>query len=240
MASVRLPGKPLADICGVPMIVQVMRRAEEASIGPVIVACAEPEILAAVEAAGGRGVLTDPNHPSGSDRVFEAIERLDPDRRHDAVVNVQGDLPTLDGALIRRALDPLIDPAVDIATLVCAIEDPAERDRPSVVKAVIAWTPPDGTIGRALYFSRAAIPTGPGELLHHIGLYTYRRGALERFVRLSPGVLERRERLEQLRARCSPAGPGPPRVASPLFTANPVTPDPQHNDDHQNMTEARS
>ncbi|HWK44857.1 MAG TPA: 3-deoxy-manno-octulosonate cytidylyltransferase [Stellaceae bacterium] len=202
MASIRLPGKPLADICGLPMIVQVMRRAEEAAIGPVIVACAEPEILAAVEAAGGRGILTDPAHPSGSDRVFEAIERVDPDRRYDAIVNVQGDLPTLEGALIRRSLAPLADPAVDIATLVCAISDPAERDRPSVVKAVVAWkdaADPNG-IGRALYFSRAAVPTGPGELLHHIGLYTYRRAALERFVRLAPGLLEQRERLEQLRA----------------------------------------
>jgi 3-deoxy-manno-octulosonate cytidylyltransferase (CMP-KDO synthetase) len=198
LAAARLPNKPLADIHGVPMIVHVWRRAIEADIGPVVVACGDRAILDAVEAAGGQAVMTDPNHPSGSDRVWEAVRKIDPDARHDIIVNVQGDLPTLDGALIRRALDPLVEPSVDIATLVCEIADPAERERPSVVKAVVAWARPG--IGRALYFSRAAVPTGDGPLYHHIGLYAYRRAALERFVGLAPAPLELREKLEQLRA----------------------------------------
>ena len=198
LAATRLPDKPLADIHGTPMIVHVWRRAIEADIGPVVVACGDRAILEAVEAAGGRAVMTDPAHPSGSDRVWEAVELVDPDARHDIIVNVQGDLPTLDGALIRRSLDPLAVPSVDIATLVCEIADPAERDRPSVVKAVVAWS--GGGIGRALYFSRAAVPTGAGPLYHHIGLYAYRRTALQRFVSLPPAPLERREKLEQLRA----------------------------------------
>lgn len=203
MASVRLPGKPLADIHGVPMIVHVWRRAMEAGIGPVHVACAEPEIKAAVEAAGGEAVLTDPNHPSGSDRIHEALRKIDPQGRFDAVVNVQGDLPTLDPHLLRRALDPLDDPAVDIATLAVEITREAERHDPNVVKAVVAF----GTknIARALYFSRATVPTNAGSTkegphYHHVGLYAYRRIALERFVKLTPGILEQREKLEQLRA----------------------------------------
>jgi 3-deoxy-manno-octulosonate cytidylyltransferase (CMP-KDO synthetase) len=199
LAARRLPDKPLADIHGVPMIVHVWRRAMESGIGPVVVAAGDPEIRDAVEAAGGIAVATDPNHPSGSDRVFEAIETLDPDRRYDIVVNVQGDLPTIEPQLIRRALDPLDDPAVDIATLVCPIEDEEDRTRSSVVKAVVAWRP-EGGIGRALYFSRASVPWGEGVLLHHIGLYAYRRPALTRFVALPPGTLEKRESLEQLRA----------------------------------------
>jgi 3-deoxy-manno-octulosonate cytidylyltransferase (CMP-KDO synthetase) len=198
LSATRLPDKPLADIHGTPMIVHVWRRAIEAGIGPVVVACGDRAILEVVEAAGGRAVMTDPTHPSGSDRVWEAVELVDPEARHDIIVNVQGDLPTLDGALIRRSLDPLAVPSVDIATLVCEIADPAERDRPSVVKAVVAWSG-DG-IGRALYFSRAAVPTGAGPLYHHIGLYAYRRAALQRFVSLPPAPLERREKLEQLRA----------------------------------------
>jgi len=198
LAATRLPNKPLADINGTPMIIHVWRRAVEAGIGPVVVACGDRAILDAVEAAGGRAVMTDPGHPSGSDRVWEAVELVDPDGRHDIIVNVQGDLPTLDGALIRRALDPLAEASVDIATLVCEIADPAERERPSVVKAVIAWGA--AGIGRALYFSRAAVPTGAGPLYHHIGLYAYRRAALQRFVSLPPAPLEMREKLEQLRA----------------------------------------
>jgi len=198
LAAIRLPNKPLADIHGTPMIVHVWRRAIEADIGPVVVACGDRAILDAIEAAGGRAVMTDPDHPSGSDRVWEAVGLVDPDGRHDIIVNVQGDLPTLDGALIRRSLDPLALAPVDIATLVCEIADPAERDRPSVVKAVVSWNG-DG-IGRALYFSRAAVPTGDGPLYHHIGLYAYRRAALQRFVSLPPAPLERREKLEQLRA----------------------------------------
>ncbi len=198
LAATRLPNKPLADIHGTPMIVHVWRRATEAGIGPVVVACGDRAILEAVEAAGGTAVLTRPDHPSGSDRVWEAVQAVDPEGRHDIIVNVQGDMPTLDGGFIRRALDPFADPAVDITTLVCEIADPSERERPSVVKAVVAWREPG--IGRALYFSRAAIPTGPGPLYHHLGLYAYRRSALERFVGLPPAPLEKRESLEQLRA----------------------------------------
>ena len=199
MASTRLPGKPLADIGGEPMIVQVWRRALEADIGPVVVACAEPEIAAVIEAAGGRAVLTRPDHPSGSDRISEALGRIDPDHRHDVVVNLQGDLPTLDPAVVRAALAPLADPAVDIATLVAAIDDPAEASDPNVVKVALSLAA-GRTIGRALYFSRTSMPWGDGPLWHHIGLYAYRRSALARFVDLAPGVLEQRERLEQLRA----------------------------------------
>jgi 3-deoxy-manno-octulosonate cytidylyltransferase (CMP-KDO synthetase) len=199
LAATRLPNKPLADIHGLPMIVHVWRRAMEAGIGPVVVAAGDAGIARAVEAAGGLAVMTDPSLPSGSDRVYEAVSRLDPERCYDIIVNVQGDLPTLEPQLIRRALDPLDDRDVDIATLVCPIEDEADRSRSSVVKAVVAWRP-EGGIGRALYFSRASVPWGEGVLLHHIGLYAYRRDALDRFVALPPGRLEKRESLEQLRA----------------------------------------
>jgi len=199
MASTRLPGKPLADIEGAPMIVQVWRRAMEAGIGPVVVACAEEEIAHAVTAAGGRAVLTLPDHPSGSDRIFEALATFDPDERYDVIVNLQGDLPTLDPALVRAALAPLADPACDIATLVAPIGHAAERDDPNVVKVALSLEP-GSSVGRALYFSRQPIPWGDGPCWHHIGLYAYRRAALTRFVGLPPGVLERRERLEQLRA----------------------------------------
>jgi 3-deoxy-manno-octulosonate cytidylyltransferase (CMP-KDO synthetase) len=204
MASTRLPDKPLADIHGLPMIVHVWRRAREAGIGPVFVACAEPAIKQAVEAAGGEAVLTDPNHPSGSDRIFEALRKIDPAKQFDAVVNVQGDLPTLDPALIRRSLDPLAVAAVDISTLAVEITLEEERTNPNVVKAVAAFDPAGNGIARALYFTRATAPanadgkTGPH--YHHIGLYAYRRAALERFVQLPPGILEQREKLEQLRA----------------------------------------
>lgn len=199
MASTRLPGKPLADIGGLAMIVHVLRRAEEAAIGPVIVACAEAEIKAAIEAAGGRAVLTDPNHPSGSDRIFEALQSVDPKGDHDAIVNLQGDLPVLDPLVVQASVRPLTDPGVDIATLVAEIEDDAERTNPNVVKAVVGFKEGQD-IGRALYFSRSQVPYGDGPLYHHIGIYAYRRAALERFVSLTPGVLEQREKLEQLRA----------------------------------------
>ncbi|MSO74941.1 MAG: 3-deoxy-manno-octulosonate cytidylyltransferase [Alphaproteobacteria bacterium] len=199
MASTRLPGKPLALIAGVPMIVHVLERARDAAIGRVVVACAEAEIAEAVKAVGGEAVLTDPAHPSGSDRIFEALERIDPDRRHDAVINLQGDLPTLDAALPRAALALLDDPAVDIGTLAAEIRVPAERSDPNIVKAVISAAA-GARHGRALYFTRAATPHGEGTLYHHIGLYAFRRAALEHFVRLPPSPLERRERLEQLRA----------------------------------------
>jgi 3-deoxy-manno-octulosonate cytidylyltransferase (CMP-KDO synthetase) len=199
LAASRLPGKPLADIHGEPMIVHVWRRAVAAGIGPVVVACAEAAIGEAVERAGGRFVLTRPDHPSGSDRVHEAVVRLDPGRRHDVVVNVQGDFPTIDPAAIRATLDPLADPEVDIGTLVCPIRDEEERQAPSVVKAAAGFRP-GARIARALYFSRLPVPSGPGEHYHHAGLYAYRRAALERFVSLPRGVLEERESLEQLRA----------------------------------------
>jgi 3-deoxy-manno-octulosonate cytidylyltransferase (CMP-KDO synthetase) len=199
MASTRLPGKPLADICGVPMIVHVWRRAREAALGPVIVACAEREIAAAIEAAGGEAVLTRPDHPSGSDRIFEAVTRLDPGRGYNVVVNVQGDLPLIEPAAIRAALAPLADPTVDIATLAAPIVDDEERGNPSVVKLAASFAPGIG-VARALYFSRLPVPYGGGTHYHHIGLYAYRRAALERFVQLPPSPLERRESLEQLRA----------------------------------------
>jgi 3-deoxy-manno-octulosonate cytidylyltransferase (CMP-KDO synthetase) len=199
MASTRLPGKPLADICGAPMIVHVWRRATEAALGPVVVACAEQEIAAAITAAGGIAVLTKPDHPSGSDRIFEAVSKIDPAGKHDIIVNVQGDLPLINPGAIRAALAPLADPAVDIATLAAAIEDDAELGTPSVVK-IAAGFAPGIDVARALYFSRVTLPHGPGPHYHHIGLYAYRRAALERFVTLPPSPLEQRESLEQLRA----------------------------------------
>lgn len=194
MQASRLPGKPLADIGGRPMIAHVIDRAAEADIGPVVVAAAEPEVAAAAEDAGARAVLTDAALPSGSDRIMAALQEVDPDGRHDVVVNVQGDLPAIAPAAVRAALAPLRDDAVDIATLVAEIRREEERTNPNVVKAVLAAS------GRALYFTRATAPTGPGPLWHHIGLYAYRRTALERFVALEPSPLEKRERLEQLRA----------------------------------------
>lgn len=197
--ATRLPGKPLADIHGVPMIVHVWRRAVEAGLGPVLVAAGEPEIADAVRAHGGEAVLTDPDHPSGSDRVWEAVQRFDPTGRHGAIVNLQGDLPTLDPALVGAVLAPLADPAVDLATLVVEIVRPEERTDPNVVKAVLGLAPGQ-KIGRALYFSRATVPANDGPLYHHLGIYAYRREALARFVALPPAILERREKLEQLRA----------------------------------------
>jgi 3-deoxy-manno-octulosonate cytidylyltransferase (CMP-KDO synthetase) len=199
LASVRLPNKPLADIAGQPMIVQVWRRAMEAELGPVVVAAAEKEIVDAVELAGGKAVLTDPKHPSGSDRIFEALQKIDPAGKHDAIVNVQGDLPTLDPRSIRLALEPLREAQVDIATLVTPITSDEERQASHVVKAVVSFAP-SARIGRALYFSRNLVPSGEGAHWHHIGLYAYRRPALQRFVSLPRGVLEQREKLEQLRA----------------------------------------
>lgn len=198
MASSRLPGKPLADIAGAPMIVQVMRRAQEADVGPVVVATDTPGIAEAVAKAGGTAVMTRADHPSGSDRIHEALQAIDPDGRHDVIVNVQGDLPTINPAIIAAALTPLADQAVDIATLAAVITRAEERTEPSVVKAVGTELAP-GRL-RALYFTRATAPWGEGPLLHHIGLYAWRRDALQRFIALPPSPLERRENLEQLRA----------------------------------------
>ena len=198
MASTRLPGKPLVDIGGEPMIVQVWRRAIEADVGPVVVAADDARVVAAVEAAGGRAVMTRSDHQSGSDRIYEALGALDPEGAFDVVVNVQGDLPTIERKAVRACLGPLTDPGVDIATLATPITRAEEKDDPNVVKAIGSEIAP-GRL-RALYFTRARAPWGEGELLHHIGLYVYRREALARFVNLPASPLERRERLEQLRA----------------------------------------
>jgi 3-deoxy-manno-octulosonate cytidylyltransferase (CMP-KDO synthetase) len=198
MASTRLPGKPLAEIAGEPMIVHVLRRAEAAAIGPVVVATDSAAIAAAVDKCGGRAIMTRPDHASGSDRIFEALGRVDPDGHADIIVNVQGDLPTLVPAEIKAALAPLADPAVDIATLAAEIDHEPDRTNPNVVKVV--GTPVGPARLRALYFTRATAPHGAGPLYHHIGLYAYRRAALERFVRLPLAPLEQREKLEQLRA----------------------------------------
>lgn len=199
MASTRLPGKPLADIHGAPMIAHVWRRASEAKAGRVVVAAAEKEIVDAVTRAGGEAVLTDPDHPSGSDRIFEAMSKLDPQARHDVIVNLQGDLPTLDPALIRAVVAASTESKADIATLATEIRDDSERTNPNVTKAVVALEP-HASQGRALYFTRATAPWGEGPLYHHIGMYAYRRAALERFVKLPLSPLEKREKLEQLRA----------------------------------------
>jgi 3-deoxy-manno-octulosonate cytidylyltransferase (CMP-KDO synthetase) len=197
MASTRLPGKPLADINGEPMIVHVLRRAQEARIGEPVVATDSEAVQTAVEKSGGRAVMTRSDHPSGSDRIYEALEALDPEGRFKFVVNVQGDLPTVEPADIRAALAPLTDPAVDIATLAAVIKDPAERTNPNVVKVSGPLVGPGHM--HATTFTRADA-TGPGPHYHHIGLYAYRRAALERFVKLAPSANEQRERLEQLRA----------------------------------------
>ncbi|WP_243374323.1 3-deoxy-manno-octulosonate cytidylyltransferase [Microvirga solisilvae] len=198
LAATRLPNKPLADIAGEPMIVHVWRRAVEAGIGPVAIATDAPEIAEAVEKAGGRAVMTRADHASGSDRIFEAVEKLDPEGRHDVVVNVQGDLPTVDPAAIATSIAPLADPSVDLATLVAVIEREEEKTNPNVVKMVGSEVSPGRF--RALYFTRATAPYGDGPLYHHIGLYAYRRKALQRFVGMKPSPLELREKLEQLRA----------------------------------------
>jgi 3-deoxy-manno-octulosonate cytidylyltransferase (CMP-KDO synthetase) len=199
LAATRLPGKPLADVAGLPMIVHVLRRAQQAGIGPVAVACGDQAIADAIAAAGGRAVMTDPALPSGSDRVWAALQALDPDAHHDVVVNLQGDLPTLPPEFLRAVLAPLADAAVDIATLVAPVASAAEAASASVVKAVCAFAP-GARVAPALYFSRAAVPSGDGPLWHHVGIYAYRRAALGRFVSLPPSPLEQREKLEQLRA----------------------------------------
>lgn len=199
MASTRLPGKPLADMAGRPMIVQVWARACEAGLGRVVVAAAEPEIAEAIRAAGGEAVLTDPDLPSGSDRIWQALSEVDPEGRHNVIVNVQGDLPTLDPRLIRTAAEALSRAHADISTLAAEIKVEEERTNPNVVKAVIALREGQRA-GRALYFTRATAPSGEGPHYHHIGLYAYTRAALARFVALPPSPLEKREKLEQLRA----------------------------------------
>src|SRR5450432_3430820 len=198
MAATRLPGKPLLDIAGLPMIVHVLRRAEAAQIGRVAVATDTPEIATVVKSHGFEAVMTRADHLSGSDRIYEALGKLDPGGETEIVVNLQGDFPTIAPDNIRSVLGPLADPAVDIATLAAEIHTEEESTAPSVVKAI--GSPLSSARLRALYFTRATAPWGDGPRYHHIGLYAYRRAALERFVALPPSPLERQEKLEQLRA----------------------------------------
>ncbi|AGS20013.1 3-deoxy-manno-octulosonate cytidylyltransferase [Rhizobium etli] len=198
MASTRLPGKPLADICGLPMIVQVAMRAKEAEIGRVVVAVDDPQVFDTVAAAGFEVVMTSKDHQSGSDRIFEALKKIDPDGKAKFIVNVQGDLPTIEPETVRAALRPLENEAVDIGTLTIEIDNEEDKTAPHIVKVI--GSPISDTRLRGLYFTRATAPYGKGPLYHHIGLYAYRRAALERFVSLGPSTLERRESLEQLRA----------------------------------------
>jgi 3-deoxy-manno-octulosonate cytidylyltransferase (CMP-KDO synthetase) len=198
MNATRLPGKPLADIHGAPMIVHVWRRAMEADVGPVWVAADDSRVMEAVASAGGRAVMTRFDHPTGSDRIFEALTAVDAQGVHDVVINIQGDLPTIEPSVVRACLTPFTEQAVDIATLATPITREQEKGDSNVVKVVA--TELDSTRLRALYFTRARAPWGEGRLLHHIGLYAYRRDSLRRFVGLPPSPLERREKLEQLRA----------------------------------------
>lgn len=198
-AASRLPDKPLADIAGDPMIVHVWRRAMEADLGPVIVATDDSHVVERIEAEGGRAVLTNPDHPSGSDRIYEALQKVDPNDEVEVIVNLQGDLPTLDPIHIRRCAELVAEAGADIGTLVAEITTQEERENPSVVKAVTAFEEGEDE-AKALYFTRATAPTGEGPLWHHIGIYTYTKDALARFVSLPPSLLEQREKLEQLRA----------------------------------------
>ena len=224
MASTRLPAKPLADIAGLPMIVRVWQQARDAGLGPVVVAAGEAQIVAVIQSHGGVAVLTNPDLPSGSDRIWAALQTIDPTSRHDVVVNLQGDLPALDPQQIKTVVHALARSGADaraargealaytagvvlvclglgaaIATLAAPIDNDADKANPAVVKAVVAWDAA-GQLGRALYFTRATAPTGDGPLFHHVGLYAYRREALESFVALPPSPLEKSEKLEQLRA----------------------------------------
>jgi len=199
MASSRLPGKPLADIAGAPMIVRVWRQAVAAKVGPVLVAVAEKEIADAIRGAGGEAVLTAADLPSGTDRIAAALKSFDSAGRFDVVVNLQGDLPALDPAIVKAAVDALAATGADIATLAAEIDDKNDFDNPNVVKPVVAWEP-GGQRGRALYFTRSRAPHGAGPLFHHVGIYAFKRASLTRFVALPPSALEVREKLEQLRA----------------------------------------
>jgi 3-deoxy-manno-octulosonate cytidylyltransferase (CMP-KDO synthetase) len=199
MASTRLPGKPLADIAGEPMIVRVWKRAVAADIGPVVVAAGEREIAAAVEQVGGRAVMTAPDLPSGSDRIYAALNAVDRGYEHDIVINLQGDLPTIEPQAIAASLEALTVTGADIGTLAAEIEDDEDADNPHITKVIACWDV-TGRRGRALYFTRAKAPWGKGPLFAHVGLYAYKREALQRFVNLAPSRLELREQLEQLRA----------------------------------------
>ena len=199
MASTRLPNKPLKDIAGLPMIVHVMRRAIEADIGDVFIACAEQEIADEVEKYGGKAIMTDPALPSGTDRINQALQKIDPEGKYDIVINVQGDEPTIDPNIIKESLIPFRNFTVDIVTLATLIKNKQDMTNPNIVKAIVAWQE-NSNRGRALYFTRATAPANEGDLYHHIGLYAYKRSALETFTSLPPSPLEKREKLEQLRA----------------------------------------
>jgi 3-deoxy-manno-octulosonate cytidylyltransferase (CMP-KDO synthetase) len=198
MAALRLPGKPLADIGGVPMVVRVARQAEKAGVGRVAVATDSQQIAEVVEAAGIEAVMTRDDHQSGSDRVYEAATKLDPEGRIDVVLNIQGDIPAIEPETIRQSALPLATSSADLATIAVEIAEEAEKTNPSIVKVI--GTPVGDKVLRALYFTRATAPYGDGPLYHHIGLYAWRRSALERFVALPQSTLEKREKLEQLRA----------------------------------------
>ena len=215
LGSTRLPGKVLEDIGGKPMIAHVLEQALAAKLGPVVVACCEAEVAAAVQTHGGIAVMTAPGLPSGSDRIFAALQSLDPEGHHDVVVNLQGDLPSIDPSYLAAVLKPLAH-GYDIGTLVAPITTAAERNAPSVVKCACAFVG-EAEVAPALYFSRHLIPSGEGPFWHHIGIYAYRRAALARFVALLPSPLEQREKLEQLRALEAGMRIGAARVAEAPF-----------------------
>ncbi|NBX74571.1 MAG: 3-deoxy-manno-octulosonate cytidylyltransferase [Alphaproteobacteria bacterium] len=198
LAATRLPHKPLAMLAGAPLVVHVLRRAEESNVGRVVVAAGDQEIVDVVRAAGGEAVLTDPALPSGTDRIWAALQHIDPQEKYQAIINVQGDLPTLDPRLIQRVYELVQQPQVDMATLVTPFKPHENKEKSQYVKAVVEWQ--NDQQGRALYFSRACVPWGEGPHDHHIGLYAYRRQALQRFTEQPAGLLEQREKLEQLRA----------------------------------------
>ena len=198
LGSTRLPNKPLADIAGLPMVVQVLKRAQEAGMTDIYVAAAEPQIISAVEQNGGKAILTDPNLPSGTDRIYQALQKIPNNQDVDIIVNLQGDLPTIEPYVIESAINLIKTGDYDITTAVVKITEPSEKTNPNVVKAIVSWK--NETSGQALYFTRTTAPHGDGDLYHHIGIYVYKRKALEQFVKLSPSPLELREKLEQLRA----------------------------------------
>ncbi|KDE20475.1 3-deoxy-manno-octulosonate cytidylyltransferase [Acetobacter aceti 1023] len=216
LASTRLPGKPLADIAGRPMVLRVWDAAMAANIGPVVVAAADQDIHDAVTAAGGTAILTDPNLPSGSDRVWQASQIFDPDGKYDVLLNLQGDLPTFEPQALRAVMDVMANPAYDIGTLVASVTSDAEKMASSVVKVACDFSE-DALTAPALYFSRQPIPWGNGPFWHHIGVYGWRRAALQKFVALPPSGLEKRESLEQLRALEAGMRIGCTRLASAPF-----------------------
>ncbi len=198
MQATRLPGKPMKDIAGEPMIVHVWRRACEADCGPVVVATDDTSIAEAVSNVGGEAILTRSDHPSGSDRICEALNKYDPEKKFNSIINLQGDLPVLDPEVVRQCAALLQNEGVDISTLAAEITDESEKTNPNVVKMVGSHIAKNHQ--RALYFTRATAPFGEGPLYHHIGIYGYKRQSLERFITLPPSPLELREKLEQLRA----------------------------------------